>query len=566
MLESSPVRHPILLLLAVAGVALFFELGSLDLTEPSEGRYAEIGRAMADSGDYVTPRLNGIKHFEKPPFAYWMVALGVKMFGADELGARCLAALFGVGIVLLTFFIGRRLWDSDTGLLAGLLLLATPEFFGVARSITTDVFLAFWATAAIGCFLRWRSDPARPAAWRWGYFAMVGMGFLTKGPVVLVSGVLPVLVALAWQRDWATLRELRWVRGLLFSFAFLAPWLLLLERGTPGTVGFMVHRIVAAVGTAEEFHGEPFWYYLPVVLVGCIPCTPVLPAFWRRFVRGGNDPNARFLTAWWITLLVGFSLAASKLLTYILPITVPLALQAARLWRECLRAPAGEPLPLPLRVGIWSLLGFFAIGVVGIPIALSLDPLPGFRPDLDTLRSLASSRSSGIALAAFLAVLVPIAAWLLVRRRHRALLAALLVLHLGVQSLGLVVWKDLEADINTLGPMARALATEFRPGDTVVSYQCFPRSLGFTLGRPVPTIDYDKRDVRLVKDEPETRDLLRFGRAELLRVLQGPGRAFVVTRFRYWWNDAELRASCREVYRSGGLVTIIPKSQKLSTE
>ncbi len=574
----SPFAFAGLALLACA--ALFFHLGGLGLTEPSEGRYADIGRAMADSGDWVVPRLNGIPHVEKPPFAYWMVAFGVRLFGPTEFGVRCLAALFGVGVVLLACGIASRLWDRTTGLLAGLFVLVMPEFFAVARSITTDVFLTFWATAAMGAFLRWYSDPAEPRAWRWAYWACLGMGMLAKGPVVLAVSFLPVVLWLGFRREWARLRGLRIGRGLAIAAAFLAPWLLLLERSVPGATAFLVfRRAVAAFGSAEEFHGEPVHYFVPVVLFGCIPAIAAWPAFWNRFARRGAEGEGAdawapaFLALWSATIFVFFSLSASKLLTYILPITIPLALGAARVWSAVLAAGPAAPLPRTLRIGLWILLGLLFAVAAAIPFALQADP--GDRPfglDLDALHvwrenldppfSLAPARPLGYALAGVLAAGAAACAWLLRRGAARPLLAAVLALLLLAQLLGLAVWRTVDAEFNSIAPLARALAAEVKPGDEVACWRTFPRSLSFYLGRPVPTIEYDKRNLALVADRPETRELCRFGREEMLRHVYGPGRAFLVMRWRYWWNDDELRATTRLLHQAGGLVVIVPKGQE----
>lgn len=563
------MRYSVPLLVVAAFASLFLYLGTLGLTEPSEGRYAEVGRSMAFSGDWVTPRLNGIKHFEKPPFAYWMVGIGVRLFGDNEFGVRCLAALFGVGTVLLTWRIGRRLWDSHTGVLAGAILLVMPLYVGVARSITTDVFLSFWSTLAAWCFVEWYADPARPARWRWGIFVALGFGMLTKGPATLVGGFLPAVLFLAWRREWGTLRALKPLRGLLVSSLFALPWLVLLDRETPGVALWMLlRRSVQSVVSSEEFHGEPIWYFFPVVLVGCIPVTPVLAEYLRRWVKGsaarpGVDGwSAQFLTFWWLTVFTIFSISASKLLTYILPICMPMALIGARTWMAQVRECAEGPLPKAMRIGLWCQLAFYAIGAVAVVVLITLDPVPGYRPNLDVVKNFCAARDPGIVLAAYLALGVPTLAWLLLRRRHRAFLVAMVVFLLGTQVLALRVWQSLESEVNTLAPMGRQLRAELRPGDVVVSYLGYPRGLSFYLGRPVPTIDYEKRNVLFVREEAATREINRFGRDELLKHLGQPYRYFMVMKWRNWWNDDELRARCREWARSGGYVTIVPKEQE----
>ena len=110
------------LLFLMFGVAFFQFLGTIPLIDPDEGRYAEIPREMLERGDFITPFLNYVKYFEKPPLHYWLNALSFSLFGENEFAARFPGALMGLMTVLLTYHVGRKLFGRREGLLAALIL------------------------------------------------------------------------------------------------------------------------------------------------------------------------------------------------------------------------------------------------------------------------------------------------------------------------------------------------------------------------------------------------------------------------------------------------------------
>src|SRR5437867_2385552 len=123
----------------LAVFVLFFQLGTRGLNEPDEGRYAEVGREMAASGDWLVPRFNGVEHLSKPPLTYWLIAASIKVFGANEWAARLPAGLAALATVVALYLLVRRAADETTGLWAAAVLLSCAQFFIVARLITTDM-------------------------------------------------------------------------------------------------------------------------------------------------------------------------------------------------------------------------------------------------------------------------------------------------------------------------------------------------------------------------------------------------------------------------------------------
>ncbi|HKF43522.1 MAG TPA: phospholipid carrier-dependent glycosyltransferase, partial [Thermoanaerobaculia bacterium] len=211
------------------------------LAEPDEARYAEIPREMLASGDFVTPRLNGIPYFEKPPLLYWANAASMRLFGATPWAARLPSRLFSLGTLLVLMVGTAAAWGAEIGLAAGILYLASPWGFVFSRVNLTDAPLTFFFTATL--FLARATLSRREARHPWKTLSLLtGLaaagGFLTKG---LVAIVLPGGILLLW---CAVSRRTRFLSALLAGpalAAFLivsAPWFVLAEKRNPGLLDF----------------------------------------------------------------------------------------------------------------------------------------------------------------------------------------------------------------------------------------------------------------------------------------------------------------------------------------
>jgi 4-amino-4-deoxy-L-arabinose transferase-like glycosyltransferase len=323
-------------LLALSAFVLFFRLGSYGLVETSDARYAEISSQMVRSGDYLTPRLNYIKHFHKPPLTYWVTAAGYLSLGDNEWGARAGLALTGLATLLITFGLGRRLYGERAGLLAWLALLGMGGFLGAHRLLTTDPLLTLTMTAALYAFWRWQEEEGSGLSHL--FFACLGLAMMTKGPV----GVLVVwLVILAWAAgtgNLARLKDLRWRAGLAIFALVGLPWYLWVVTHNTGLLRYFL------IGQAERIDGDlghvkPFYFSAEMFVAYCLPWTPFLiPALWRGVKglrRPGFDEAGKgvFLAAWVLVPVIFFSLPATKLPNYILPALPPAAVLLAGWWQ-----------------------------------------------------------------------------------------------------------------------------------------------------------------------------------------------------------------------------------------
>jgi 4-amino-4-deoxy-L-arabinose transferase-like glycosyltransferase len=319
-----------LALVAFACTALLLFLGSRGLNEPDEGRYAEVGREMAVSGEWLVPHLNGIPHFQKPPLLYWATAASIRVFGVNEWAARLPSALSALGIVLLTYWIGSLLFGKRTGVAAGLVLLSTLGFFVAARLLTPDMFMTFWITAAIACLVKFGRGGGR--LWAWLFFAAMGLGFLTKGPMALV---VPISAAVSWQfsrrRTVAPLR-LPWVRGVVLMLGIGLSWFIVLSIRDPDLFSYFAgDELVKRFASKSHGRSKPFWFFAWVLPAALFPWTFFLlimlggkVAAWRRGWR--PRPEQALLLGWVGIPLMILSLSGSKLPTYVIPLFPALAL------------------------------------------------------------------------------------------------------------------------------------------------------------------------------------------------------------------------------------------------
>ena len=323
------------LLWAFVVVALFAWLGTRGLNEPDEGRYAEIGREMAASGDWLMPHLNGFEHLQKPPLLYWVTALSLRLFGVNEWAARLPSALAAFGTLYLTWHIGTVLFAPWVGAAAVLILLSTAEFVLLSRTLTPDMMLTFWITLSIACLVE---VVARGSGRRWriGFFVAMGLGFLCKGPMALL---IPISAAVCWQIGLRRRGEkpcLEWGTGLLISLTIAVSWFVFVALQHPTLVRyFLSYELLDRFFSTVHGRSQPFWFFVPVLLGGMLPWTPVLVVVlfgaWQALrAREDASPESWLLGGWIVPPFVILSLSGSKLATYVLPLFPPLALLMAR--------------------------------------------------------------------------------------------------------------------------------------------------------------------------------------------------------------------------------------------
>jgi 4-amino-4-deoxy-L-arabinose transferase-like glycosyltransferase len=321
----------ILILLLLFSVLFFLFLGRFPLSDPDEGRYAEIPREMIEQGDLITPRLDYVKYFEKPPLLYWLNALSFTVFGLNEFAARFPSALCGLMGILLTYQIGWKLFGRRPAFLGALVLGSSVGYLSLGRVNITDMVLTFCLTASLGSFLlATRDGEQHRGAYFHLFYASAAFAVLAKGLIgVLFPGAV-IFFYLLFTRRWRTLREMRLATGIPLFLVIAAPWFILVSIKNPEFPRFFfIHEHFERYLTKVHGRYQPFWFFIPVVLGLMLPWSLFFPAaartLWRQRKAEAGDP-VLFLALWAGVIFLFFSLSDSKLVPYILPDIPPAAL------------------------------------------------------------------------------------------------------------------------------------------------------------------------------------------------------------------------------------------------
>ncbi|OGS97374.1 MAG: phospholipid carrier-dependent glycosyltransferase [Gallionellales bacterium RIFCSPLOWO2_02_FULL_57_47] len=327
------------LVIAVA-VIWFGNLEYRKLIKPDEGRYAEIPREMVASGDWVTPRLNGLKYFEKPPLQYWATATAYTVFGEHQWTSRLWAALTGFTGLFIVWFAGLRLFGREAAGYAAALLGSTFLYVGMGHINTLDMGVTFFITLGILSLLlaQAQTDIRKQRNWMMLAWAGMGLAVLSKGLMGLVLPGASLFVYMAVQRDFSLLRRMHWLPGLAVFLLVTAPWFYLVMKANPEFFDkFFIYEHYTRFTTTEHGRYQPWYYFIPILLGGMLPWSVLmLDTLWRS-VPGmqsgkanmpiGREFNAeRFLLVWIVFVYVFFSASGSKLPSYLLPMFPALAL------------------------------------------------------------------------------------------------------------------------------------------------------------------------------------------------------------------------------------------------
>ncbi|HEJ83484.1 MAG TPA: glycosyltransferase family 39 protein, partial [Desulfobacteraceae bacterium] len=224
--EGGGVIAVMILVTVLAAGIYFIGLDGYPLLDPDEGRYAEISREMLETGDFITPRLNYVKYFEKPPLFYWCVAGAMALFGQSEWVVRMVPALAGLLTVVLIMALGNCLFGRRVGVMAGWVYLTSVIPLILARLPIIDGLFSLLLTATWGTW--WCGYRALPGGakrrWYIAAWALMGLAVMTKGvaAIALTGGI--VLGVIALRSDWRALGSLCWISGLLVFAVIVLPW------------------------------------------------------------------------------------------------------------------------------------------------------------------------------------------------------------------------------------------------------------------------------------------------------------------------------------------------------
>jgi 4-amino-4-deoxy-L-arabinose transferase-like glycosyltransferase len=322
------------------------------LAVPDEGRYGEVGRWMLQSGDWLTPRLNGIPFFHKPPYLYWLEAASLAAFGSNELALRLVPALHA-GLMLMALYLSARIISTESIARRAALMLGTSLAFLVGgQYVNHDMLVASWIGAAVWCFAFAFMAGDKPDATlaRLGFVACA-LGMLSKGLIGIALPGLVIFIWLLWTRQFKKILYLPWLSGLALFALIALPWFVIAQRKYAGLFDYMFIGQQFNRYTAATYNNpQPWWFYLLSVLLLLFPWVIFALNQVRRQAVGAAEivPISK---EWWslcwiwaVAIIVFFSIPHSKLIGYVLPVMPPLALLAALGWERAManRASAGK--------------------------------------------------------------------------------------------------------------------------------------------------------------------------------------------------------------------------------
>ena len=330
----------VILYVCLAG---FYGLGSYDLIEPDEPRYAQASLEMMEEGSPLVPLLGGQVRINKPPLFYWSIIASYGVCGVNEFAARLPSALAGLLTAVVTYLFAREFYGRRAALLSVPLLYSMPLFYAASHLAITDMMLSAFLTSALYLWWRSRREGAGRglvvAAW-----AALGLAFLAKGPVAVALFLLTVLVSSAAAGSLRDAKRLFHWAGPAVFIAIALPWPVAVTRLVPGAWDLWFRETIGRYGEGVDHDGH-ILFPLLAVAGGSLPWSALLlPARWSgagKLWQGlKKEPGRMFLVAWVVVVIVFFGLCKSQIFTYVLPAMPPIAIGAAGILARC---AAGGP-------------------------------------------------------------------------------------------------------------------------------------------------------------------------------------------------------------------------------
>lgn len=470
------------LALLALGLIIFYSLwlGSYPLFTPDEGRYSEIAREMVATGDYITPRVNGIAFLDKPVLYYWLQAAAIHLFGVNEWALRFFPMLLGVIGCLVSYVCGRLLFNKNTGRLAAIILATTPLYFACSHYADLDLEVAVFISCSLLFFITgvFREGKSRQYFLFAAYFA-AACAFLTKG---MIGIVFPIMIIGSWillTGRWALLLRMNIITGLLLFAALTIPWYYFAQAANPQFLHyFFVTQQVSRFLSAGEFNNPiPFWFYIPIILIGFFPWTAFLFQSLNQFIRATwqnrlAHQKELYLLLWFAIVLVFFSIPHSKIIGYILPVFPPIALLTAKYLNDTWNNVTSRSVVIATLS-----FAFFGAALLTLTVVLLQYAIVDFEPNFATyLMGIAAILISSI-----------VTAFIMIKKRDWAYLVTISV----ASSILLLLTLTAGATYlnqNTAKPLAMELKPLLRPTDQVILYFKYYQDVPLYLERPVTIV------------------------------------------------------------------------------
>lgn len=332
---------PYTLIILLAAIALrFLTLGSYPLLDPTEARYAEIGRKMLETGNWVTPFIEyNVPFWAKPPLSFWSTAVSYYLFGINEFTARLPSFLFMMATAGVTFLLVLKEKGKDFAWLTLYILVGMPLFFYMAGGVMTDPSLVFATSCTMLCF--WQAMKTGNRWWGYGFFLSLALCLLAKGPIGLILTGAPIGLWVLWFNKWRKIWQcLPWISGTCLTLAIALPWYFMAEMRTPGFLHYFIvgehfERFVVK-GWKGDLYGSGRARPIGMVwLFGLLATFPWFIALGYRFFKQQENKQSWknewlvFLCLWALFPFIFFTFARNILMSYVVTSLPPIAILAA---------------------------------------------------------------------------------------------------------------------------------------------------------------------------------------------------------------------------------------------
>ena len=500
-------------LAALLCVYVYFSgLGDYGFIDPDEGRYSEIPREMIESGDFITPRLNYVKYFEKPIMHYWLTALSFMAFGQNEFAGRFTPVTLGLLGCVITFLLALRVTkDFRAAVFSGLILASSVLWFGISRLNITDMTLTFFFTGSLYFFRLWADNTERKF-WLIMFYVFMAFAVMSKGLIgVVIPGGIAVIYSLLTGQGKKILSRIFLPSAILIFFIVNAVWFVPVCRANHDFFDFFFIRehFLRYTTTIHE-RWQPFWFFGPVLIAGLVPWTGLLVDVFRAIFgkcRLIDKKDGVLLGLWFLMPFVFFSMSSSKLVTYILPCLPPIAVLAG----GSLASMEGKDFR---RFALIST-------VILVPLAVTGIVWPRFTDDTDVIAMAVPAMRLAVSLAVFWGVS------LLLLKNIRGVALALCVVGLAAMYSASPAFK-IEGELLSHKDTAEIVKNIDGVEDVVV-FQKLMQGINYYLERRTVTADIlDELEFGAAQDKEFPKWFI--SREELIEQWKSPKHVTVVVR------------------------------------
>jgi len=475
------------------GVIWFSMIGHRDLFDPDEGRYAGIPAAMDISGDWLTPRLNGFKYFEKPALQYWATAAIYKVFGKSNATSRLWTAMTGFATALFVMFLSYRLHGRKAAYYTFMITISSCMVVAFGQILTLDMSLSMFVVVAVGSLVIAqvdRSNDEQTRNWMLIGWAALALGTLTKGLVAVALPVLTAVVYSLWQRDLDLWKRLHLFKGLLLFLLITAPWFIAVSLENPEFARFFfIHEHFDRYTSDSHNREGPIYYFVPFLIIGVMPWlftslrSILQPGFKWLPDKPGHFDVDRFLWTFIIITFCFFSFGQSKLPGYILPILPVIAVISGK--------------RIALRNGIegdrWVM---FLLGSLLLVLAYNIEYLSSNSYPLQQWVSYAPWLAAA-------GVLYLLSSMMLSIRKNGPILVFANASFMSLTASILIISGSNSLSESRSGKaMANAITASIPAGAPIFAFQNYSESAVFYLGRPITVVEYKGELAMGIKSEP----------------------------------------------------------------